>query len=413
MWSLRHPTGRLCWVGLLGVVAALAYFQGGNLCLDRASAAIEARNYPRAHSWLGWSRQFDRQPSAHRCLLELKLARREANYPLVQQKLQEARQLNAPMAEVDRERWLSMAQTLQFSEVQRHWSTLLNDPRDDQLEIFRGYYSWAIVRYDVPLARTTLDHWKQAFPNDPEPWRLAGHLNLAHNAVHKGIDWKLVEEDFRGAMQRDPHDPAVLRAVADACREQRKTDEAITLYQRALKLQTADGASVRGLAQCYLTQAEPEQARKLLEEWMAGHADDSETRRTLGEMLLASGEPDAACRELAAVYQVAPEDAKLAYQYALALRATGHDAEAEPLLAFYEESLPVLESLKELEVELARHPNSLETRMKLGDIHARYVSRKLARSWYADILRLSPSYQPAIAALSRLDTPPPKPSMPN
>lgn len=377
---------------LAGVLALLVYFWS-DFCLWRADANMGQRKHAVAARWVERSQWFGREVDARTCLLQLRIARRLEQFGEVERKLQQAVQLGAPRLEIQRERWLAMAQTSQFGSMQAHWSALLRDPRDDGPEIARAYYTWAMLHHNLDQARQTLRLWHEDYPRDPEPLALTGRF---YQSLY---NWEGAEEAYRKAMELAPGDDELRLSLANVLVERLKTAEAVPLYEDYLRRHPDDLPAVQGLAQCAATNGDLKSSIRMLREALERHPDDFATLKTYGEVLLSAGEAAAAVPVLEKAYRTVPEHANLANTLARALKACGRGAEAEPLFAFVAESRPRLDELLDLEKQLQRQPESLETRMKIASITATYVSRRDAIRWYENLLLVAPNYLPAHEAL--------------
>lgn len=398
-WQLRTVLKR--WraaVAFAAVAAALAALAGcwGALCLGRAEACLVQRNSGAAADWIERSLWLGRKADARTCLLQIRVARRLGDFEDVERKLQQAAQLGAPPAKLARERLLAMAQTSQFSAMQSQWPVLLRDPRDDGPEIARAYYTWSMLRHNLDQARKTLALWHADYPRDPEPLILTGRL------FQSLLNWKAAEDAYREALALAPDDDDCRLALATALLARLKTAEAIPLYQEYLRRRPDDLAGIQGLAQCAATNGEMDEAIRLLRETSDRNPDDFATQMAYGEVLLSAGDATAAVPILEKARRSVPEHANLANSLARALKACGRAAEAEPLFAFVAESRPQLDELLSLEKQLQLQPDSLELRMKIAGITAKYVSRRDAIRWYQHLLLVAPDYLPAHRALAEL-----------
>ncbi len=398
-WRLRSVLTR--WrvaVAFAAVAATLTLLAGcwGEICLGRAEACLLQRNSGAAADWIERSLWLGRKADARTCLLEIRVARRIGDFEDVERKLLQAAQLGAPPAKLARERLLAMAQTSQFAEMESQWPSLLRDPRDDGPEIARAYYTWSMLRHNLDQARKTLALWHADYPRDPEPLVLTGRL---FQSLH---NWEAAEDAYRRALAVAPGNDDCRLSLATVLLARLKTSQAIPLFQEYLKRHPDDLAGVQGLAQCAATNGDMDEATRLLREALDRNPEDFATQKAYGEMLLSAGDAAAAAPVLERAWRTVPEHANLANSLARALKASGRAAEAEPLFAFVAESRPHLDELLNLEKQLQLQPNSLELRMKIAAITAKYVSRRDAIRWYQHLLIIAPSYVPAHKALAEL-----------
>ncbi len=394
-WIFRSRRCTVLFLTLLTVCFCLIYFWV-DLCLWVADANLARRNHAVAAVWVERSQWFHPSPDAKTCLIQVRIARRCGDFAEVETKLQQAIKLGAPRSEVQRENWIAMAQSQQFDGMQSHWNDLLQDARDDEPEIARAYYAWAMLHHHLDLARKTLESWIQDFPQDPEPYFLLGRFHQA------GPNWEEAEKAYRQSFAFAPDRDDVRLALAIALESRLKMNEAIPLFESYLQKHPDDLSAVQGLSQCLISNGDVDSAIQLLRRAAEKNPDDATIQKAYGELLLSSGSPADAASILERAYRAAPENANLANVLARAWKACGRKSDAEPLLAFVAESRPELDQLLVIEKELRANPNNLELRMKVAAITAKYVSRQDGIRWYQQVVKISPRYLPAHMALAEL-----------
>lgn len=388
----RVAVGVACLAGVLGICC---YFWK-DVCYWRADAALWHRRTDDAAVWVKRSQWWRSSYDPQLCRLQLRIARRQGNLVEVERLLKEAVALRLPPREVQRERLLAMAQANQFKAMEGRWADLLNDQRDDGPEIARGYYTWAMLNHNVNLALKVIQLWQQDYPLDPEPWALNGRYHQSMN------NWEGAEEAYRQAVTLAPDSDKYRLAFADVLQNRLKADEAIVLYQKHLKAHPQSLEALHGLAQCAATKGDMETASRVLRNALEANPEDFATQKLYGEILLASGNAVDAIPVLEKAYRAVPEHANLAYALGRALKEAGRGTEAKPFFAFMEECRPHLDRLLKLERQLRTNPNSLELRMEIAEITAKYVSRRDAIRWYENLLLVDPNYVPAHRELVHL-----------
>lgn len=367
-----------------------------DLCLWRADVNLHERRLDRALAWVARSEWIRAAPDRHRCLLQLRIARRRQDFHQVEDLLRQAPRLGVAPRDLQRERLLAMAQTSQFEQMQGQWSELLSDPRDDGPEIARAYYTWAMLHHQLTLAEKTLMLWHGDYPDDPEPLYLQGRF---HEALE---NWDDAEEGYRGALKLNPGNEGYRLALAHVLQVRLKPAEATPLFEESLRKDSKNLVALQGLAQCKATKGNVEEAVELLRKAMQVNPDDFATQKAYGELLLKAGDAAGAVPVLEQAHRKFPEHANLANSLARALKEAGRNSEAEPLFKFVAESRPFLDELPRLEKKLQQQPDNLQLRMKIASITAKYVSRRDAIRWYENLLRVAPGYVPAEAALNEL-----------
>ena len=373
----------------------MVYFWS-DFCLWRTEANLTRRNHIAAENWLKRSRWFRPGLDQRTCLLQLRVARRSGNFREVERLLNQASKLGVARKELERERWLAMAQTNQYDAMQSHWNDLLKDARDDEPEIARAHYTWAMIYHNHDLAKWTLELWHQDYPKDPEPMLLLGRYYQSMTS------WESSEKAYREALSIAPENEECQLSLAKVLQIRLKTDEAIPMFQKYLRQHPNDAAAVRGLAESLATRGEVDKAIQMLQDTLKIHPDDFMIQKSCGELMLSKGDTVGAAAILEKAYRLIPEHANLANSLARAWKACGRAAEAEPLFAFVAESQPKLIEMGAMEKQLRDQPNNLELRMKIAEIVARFVSRRDAVRWYENLLLIAPNYKPAHQELVKL-----------
>ena len=380
------------WKVFLGVLvlglATLVYYWT-DVCLSQAEKNLVKRNHDAAAAWVQRSSWFGHGLDARTCLIQLKIARRKGDFHEVERKLKQASNLGVSRADLQRERWLAMAQTSQFEGMEAHWNLLLKNARDDEPEIARAHYTWAMLHHNLELAKWTLELWQQDYPLDPEPFILEGRYFQSQQ------DWENAEKSYQKAFRVAPDNDQAQLLLANALQVRLKTSEAIPLFQKYLRRRPEDLTALRGLAESLATSGDVNGAITLLQKALEKHPDDFMLEKACGELLLSAGKSAESVTLLEKAYRAVPEHANLANSLARALKASGRAAEAEPLFAFVTESQPQLTELANLEKQLQGDQNNLELRMKIAAIVAKYVSRRDAIRWYENLLAISPKHKGA------------------
>jgi Flp pilus assembly protein TadD len=397
--QIRTTVVRLPWKTVLGAIVfglSLLFFFWSDACLWLADVNLSRRNHAAAQIWVARSGWFGNEIDGRTCLLKLRIAGRQGNFREVEHLLKQSEKFGVPYAEIQRHRWLAMAQTNQFDLMQSHWNELLQNPRDDEPEIARAYYTWAMLHHNYSLAMRTLELWHQDCPRDSEPLKLKGLY------YQSKTDWEGAEKAYQNAFAVAPGNDEIRLLLANALQVRLKTNEAIPHFQQYLRRHPDDLTAVRGLAESMATRGDVKAAILLLRAALEKSPDDFMLQKTCGELLLSLGDAPAAAALLEKAYRTAPEHANLANSLARAWKACGRVDEAQPLFAFVAASQPKLAEMEILEKQLQGDQNNLELRMKIAAIVARYVSRRDAIRWYENLLIIAPNYRLAHQQLVEL-----------
>lgn len=166
--------------------------------------------------------------------------------------------------------------------------------------------------------------------------------------------------------------PATLVALGDfALREGRMADAAAS-YERALALDPAFAPAYVNLADARRLERRDADGEAILRRGLARIPDDASLHHALGLLLVRRGDRKAALTELAESVRLAPDDARFAYVYAVALQSTGKENDAIDVLVAAERRSPydfdLLTGLVSMFIEAGRTEDSLPYARKLVEL---------------------------------------------
>lgn len=99
-------------------------------------------------------------------------------------------------------------------------------------------------------------------------------------------------------------------------------------FRRAMQLAPDEPGARVNLADLYRVMGREDDAEQLLRDGIAANPEDATYRHSLGLLLVRKQQPDAGLVELRAAAELAPEDPRFAYVYAVALNSLGQSGEA-------------------------------------------------------------------------------------
>jgi tetratricopeptide (TPR) repeat protein len=111
-------------------------------------------------------------------------------------------------------------------------------------------------------------------------------------------------------------------------------------FRRALQLGPDAPAATMNLADLYRVLGREDDAEQLLRAGIADRPDEAAYRHALGLLLVRRQQPEAGLAELEAAVELAPENPRFAYVYAVALNSLGRSGEAITYLANVRERFP-------------------------------------------------------------------------
>lgn len=376
------------------VVAVGLVLVTGEFAVWQARVALDNRQHAAAGRWLAMAASLSPRPG-ETAFLAARLARRTGNFDAARADLLTAADAGWPVAELEREQWIALAQTGQEQAMQDHWDELLMDPGSDLPEICEAFARGALKRLQIRDARRVLDAWREDRPNDPGPHVIAAQIHASLR------EWEPAVEDFRAALDRDPADIDSQQGLAAALEKLLRFDEALLAWNAVLAAEPGDGAAVVGRCNALARTGDVETASNELNAWLAGHPSDLAALEAAGRLELVEGNAQQAIERLAAAVVIRPEDAELRYALGRALRLGGREDEAEEHLAYRQAAEEPLARLRDLLNNLPARPQDPDIRAEIGELTYRWKSHDEGLQWCAAALDLDPQHAAARALLSQ------------
>lgn len=206
-------------VAVVVCAGAVLFVAVPEACLTRARSLIDARRHNTARRWLRLAELSSvRRGAVH--FHAARLARRRGDFTEAQRRLLAARDAGWPIADLEREQWIALAQTGQVAMMEEHWPALFGDPGSDGPEISRAFVVAALARIRLADARRVLEAWESDYPEDPGPHLLQG---LVHAIL---LEWDAAATAYSRALERDPRSVEARRGLAEALAKRLRFAEA-------------------------------------------------------------------------------------------------------------------------------------------------------------------------------------------
>lgn len=389
-WSWRR-------LGVVVVLLAMGLVASGfiaDFTFWRAHVCLEQRDHQGSLSWLQWATWL-RPDTAELHYLLARTNRRLERFAEVQQHLQRASELGWSRRDLERETWLSQAQTGQFAEMQDHWSELFLNAKSDGPEICRAYVISALKQFRVADAQQVIAVWKADFPRDAEPYfqeaRIAG----------VALRWQDAERAYRHALERAPERNDIRAGLVEACSKQLKFAEADQELRQLLQRDPDNLAAQTQRAECLVRLGSLEESRALVKSVLERQPDDYAALLLLGQIEVGDDRPGEAVEAFGRAVALRSEDAEGRYLYAKALRAAGRDTEAVAHFQFREAARDPLLRLSKATHELVAAPGNLALRYEVGELTWRWKSHAEGAVWLLSLLELDPHHRPTHALLAK------------
>lgn len=399
-------------IGAVGIVCvAFGGWLGGawgTFPLEKVRAALARYDHDRAEYWLqiaGWAGA-DR---GEREFLSARIARRRGELKQMDAALRAAERFGVDHVRAEREQMLAAAQTGQLDPVESAIQKWLTDPGTETAEICAAYANGLTMQGRIADAQLILKGWDKDDPTDPESayrlGRIQEHL-LAQDQA---------EQEYRRALERDPHYPAVTFALGRLLLDRKRPEEALPLFHSCREhLPAAALAASVGEAMCLKSLGQVAEARQILERAVqvdeTTRLDSYAAVREMPEINLAafelgkleSAEGNFAAAEpwLRQTVEADPRNMDARYAWAVALRGLRRtdDAQRE-----FEHVTKVREALHEsdrLYDRLSDKPDDVEARYKIGLAYLEYRSEKAGVYWLQSVLQFDPHHAPTHRALA-------------
>lgn len=389
------PVRRRLVQGGLAVAAVIALLLvTGEFAIWQTRVALDNREHDEAGRWLAVAATISPR-TAEAAFLAARLARRQGDFDAARSHLLNAADAGWPVADLEREQWIALAQTGQEQAMQEHWDQLFLEPGSDLPDICEAFARGALKRLHVRDARQVLDAWRADRPDDPGPYAIEAKIHASLR------EWEPAVADYRAALDRDPTDIASQRGLAEALEKLLRFDEALQAWTVVLDAEPEDGTAVVGRSNALARTGDANTARRDLNAWLADHPNDLAALEAAGRLELVEGNAAAAIERLTAAIDLRAEDAELRYALGRALRLAGRNDEADEHLAYRQAAEEPLARLRELLNDLPGRPQDPDIRAEIGELTYRWKSREEGLQWCAAALDLDPEHAAARDLLSR------------
>lgn len=359
----------------------------------RVRQATTARQFDTAFTWLERLETLfgvDGESS----FLRARLCRKRGDWPGVHDALLRARERQFPVHQLEREQWLTLAQSGQLRSAEPFLARLLTDPQDDGAEICEAYVNGFFLNYRMPEALQLLDAWIADFPNDPQPLLIRAKIRVEQQYL------KEAEVDLRTAWSLDRTSSTAALDLADVLLLQRRIDDALKIYREVSSWRTHPVRAELGVAKALRLLNQPEASRAISQQIIQREANNREAllERALADLELNRHTEAATVLEKALTLN--PRSLTVRQALARALRATGHAEAAREHAEYVAEAQTALQRAENLATEVTQHPNNVQARYEIGMIYLQYAVPERGVQWLKSVLNYDPNHQAAMRALN-------------
>lgn len=350
----------------------------------------------RLESWFG----VDGESS----FLRARLCRKRGDWTGVRDSLLLARDLHFPVNQLEREQWLTLAQSGQLRAAEPFLAGLLTDPREDGAEICEAYVNGFFLNYRMPEALQLLDAWIADYPRDPEPLLIRSKIRVEQQFL------KEAEADLRTAWSLDRTSSTAGLDLADVLVLERRIDDALKIYQQVSAWPTHPKRAELGVAKALRLLNQPEAARSVSQELVQRDPNDREALLELALADLELNRHEAAASSLKRALTLNPRSLVVRQALARALRATGDHEAARNHAEYVAEAQTALQRADKLTAQVSQHPEDVQARYEIGMIYLQYAVPERGIQWLKSALNYDPNHQAATRALKEYAQPSEQPS---
>lgn len=348
--------------------------------LDTAS-----RQLARLEAWFG--------TDGESSFLRARLCRKQGDWTGVRESLLQAREQHFPVGQLEREQWLTLAQSGQLRAAEPFLAKLLTDPREDGAEICEAYVNGYFLNYRMPEALQLLEAWIADYPRDPEPLLIRGKIRVEQQFL------KEAETDLRAAWNLDNKSATAALELADVLVLERRVEEALKIYQQVSTWPAHPSRAEVGAAKSMRLLNKPEEARSIADELVRRDANDREALLELALADLDLNRHTEAAATLKQALALNPRSLMVRQALARALRATGELEAAREHAEYVAEAQAALQRADKLSTQVTQHPDDIQARYEIGMAYLRYAVPERGIQWLKSILNYDPNHQGARQAL--------------
>ncbi len=391
--SIRRQ--RVVWacIGLVLVALCIAY-----PTLNRktrtllAERALRERNPEAALGWLESIPAGSRVGETH--LLFAKSYRRQGKLDLVREHLLTAWDRGVPVERLEREQWLTLAQSGQIQAAESHLQQMLQDPGDDAPEICEAFVAGYFRNYQVARAIPLLTAWEADFPDDPRPHELRGIW------FQDAGSWREAAASYEKALKLAPDLTRIRCSMAVCLRELHEYDNAETQFLQCLSESPDDSVLLVEWCELLLSNGKTPEAKSVLQRVLNSSSGNKDARIAMGRVLLMDGDAKAAVELIEPLYDENPDDSEIRYSLASALQASGASEQAGELFRKVSAAEEQLRHRQALIDSLEQDPNQPDVRYEIAMISMKHESPEEGLRWLVSVINLDPRHAASHVALA-------------
>ena len=383
----RRAVWVLCACSLMFLIAWLLAVP--SILLEYQAQRQLQRGRPhQAMVWLMWARTLN----GTRAELEFLTARTyrvQGEMNLARDHLESAWHLGFPVARLQREQTLALAQSGQFRDAEPALPNLLMDSRGDMADICEAYVIGYIRTYRLNQAERLLAAWLADSPQHPRALLLRAKMQIDL------LNWKAAEQDLGRVLDSVPEHADAADILAGVLLKQKQPEAALKVLPVAVRDPRSRLSALLREVECHRIQGDEKVARQRLESILKEYPDSMQAHLELGCVESDLGAFEAAIEELEQARKRAPNSPEVRYALAIALRGGGREAEAKEEFAYVTRAREGVAEAMNLRGKVAQNPGDADLRCRIGTLLLDYGQTDRGLVWLQSVLDVNPQHTDA------------------
>jgi tetratricopeptide (TPR) repeat protein len=360
-----------------------------------AQRAAERWDFDEARSHLAVClRTWPDSPAMH--FQAARVARRAGQLQEAQEHLSRTQALEGPSLRTEREWALLRVERGEVSAVEDYLKSTVGPEDPDAPLVLEALARGYLMNDRLTDVLEATGRWLEIRPGNTHAlfWR-----GLAWDRLGNGTEALAA---YREAVEADSNnDEARLHLAEMLLTQTRNPEEALGHFEQVRGRRPADVNAAFGVARCQVVLGHNEAAKTQLDALLADHPHFGRASAERGRLALDSGDAEGAEKWLRRAFVLTPDDRAALYNLIRALRELNKTDEANQFEPQLKQLDADLRRLREIITAVTKDPRDLALRTEAAKICLRHGRKDEGRRWLATVLRIDPSYAPALDLVER------------
>jgi len=194
-----------------------------------------------------------------------------------------------------------------------------------------------------------------------EAGRLLADAPIQQIPADKQTAWQNALKEYRNVLQQESDWPATHINMGNLALRQGDIDSAIAAYQKVLAMDARFVAAYINLADIYRQQGKESEGEALLRQGLNLMPDAADLHHALGLLMVRNHEAGIALKEFETAVRQAPDNARYAFVYAVALQSAGKAMDALKVLQTAEQHWPYDLEILSMLINLQRESGQIDS----------------------------------------------------